>query len=362
MLSSTSDRRARVAVVLSGWPRLSETFALHELEALRDTGMLAGAFATKPGDGGRCQPGVDGLDVTVLAPGCDAEQGEAVAAALAGRGATGVHGYFAHRPAAVAVHAAALLDVPSGFSAHALDVRKVAPGELAERAAGAAVVVACNTDVAASLRTAGAVATVVGHGVDISRFRPAYPDAPPTGRLLAVGRLVEKKGFDVLLAAIACTETRWCLDLVGDGPERARLEALIDDLGIGHRVRWFGRLTHDVLPCMFAGADAVVVPSRVDRSNDRDGLPNVVLEAMASGRPVVASDVAAIGTAVRDGDTGLLVPPDDAGRLAVALDRLAMDGALRRRLGRRARAAAVAEHDLAGCGRRFVDVMEQAYG
>ncbi len=361
MSSSTSERRARVAVVVSGWPRLSETFALHELLALQDAGMLAAVFATKPGDTTLCQPGVDALAVTVLPDAPVGEQAGVVAAHLAGRPVTGVHGYFAHRPAAVAASAAADLGVPYGFSAHALDVRKVGAGELTSRANGAATVLACNADVAASLTAAGVTSTLVGHGVDVDRFRP--PCREPDGhRLLAVGRLVEKKGFDVLLTALTRTARPWALDIVGDGPERARLDDLVGRLGLDDRVRFRGRLTHDALPAAYAGATIVVVPSRVDGGDDRDGLPNVVLEAMASGRPVVASDVAAIPTAVRDGDTGLLVAPDDPDRLAAALDRLGADPLLRRDLGRRARVAAVAEHGLASCGRNFLDAMERAYG
>jgi glycosyltransferase involved in cell wall biosynthesis len=358
MPSSTSER-PQVAVVLSGWPRLSETFALHELQALRRAGMLAAAFATKPGERVLCQPGAGDVAVATLPDGPVERQASALAAALGGRRVDAVHGYFAHRPADVAATAAAALGVPYGFSAHALDVRKAT--DLAGRAAGAAVVVACNEDVAATLRAAGARPRLVGHGVDTCRFRP--PPVEPDGTaLLAVGRLVEKKGFDVLLRALARSATARRLDVVGDGPERERLGALVARLGLGGRVRFRGRLTHRELPAAYAAAGVVVVPSRLDRSGDRDGLPNVVLEAMASGRPIVASDVAAIGTAVHDGATGLLVAPDDPTCLAAALDRLAADDGLRRRLGRRARCAAVAEHELGSCGARLAGVLEVAYG
>jgi glycosyltransferase involved in cell wall biosynthesis len=361
MPSSTSERRARVAVVVSGWPRLSETFALHELEALRDAGVLAAVFATKPGDATRGQPGTGGIDVTVLAPGTPSEQARALAAALAGRRVTGVHGYFAHQPAEVAALVAGQVGVPYGFSAHALDVRKVAPDDLAARARGAATVLACNADVAASLGALGVTPQVVGHGVDTDRFRPPGQDRDRPHRLAAVGRLVEKKGFDVLIAALARAGAPWQLDVVGAGPERHHLGQLVDRLDLHGRVRFVGPLTHDELPGTYQRADVVVVPSRVDGRNDRDGLPNVVLEAMASGRAIVASDVAAIGTAVVHGKTGLLVPPDDPDRLAAALDRLAADDALRVSLGRRARVAAVADHDLAACGRRFVATITGAY-
>jgi glycosyltransferase involved in cell wall biosynthesis len=349
-----------VAVVVSGWPRVSETFALNELLALDRAGALAGVFATKAGDRSLRQPGTDGLDVTVLPDGSIEEQAAQIVRSLAGRRVTGVHGYFAHRPAAVAERAAARLGVPFGFSAHALDVRKVAPTELAGRVRGARVVVACNADVAASLRDAGAVPSLVGHGVDVRRFRPRRCGPTDVLRLLAVGRFVPKKGFDVLLDALGRVDSPWQLDVVGDGPEREALHRLA--VPLGDRVRWRGRVTHARLPAIFAAADAVVVPSRVDASADRDGLPNVVLEAMASGRPVVACDVAAIATAVDDGITGLLVGPDDPAALAAAIERLAGDQVLRSRLGVQARAAAELDHDLGSCTAALVRTLEWAYG
>jgi glycosyltransferase involved in cell wall biosynthesis len=105
----------------------------------------------------------------------------------------------------------------------------------------------------------------------------------------------------------------------------------------------------------------VVVPSVIDRDGDRDGLPNVVLEAMASMRPVVASDVAALGSAVIDGETGLLVPPRDPQALASALDALGRRSAVRQRLGDNARARAEREFELGRCTKRFLGAMELAY-
>ena len=105
----------------------------------------------------------------------------------------------------------------------------------------------------------------------------------------------------------------------------------------------------------------VVVPSVVDASGDRDGLPNVVLEAMASGRPVVGTDVGAIGAAVEHGRTGLLVPAGSARAIAESLETLAADVALRRTLGRRARVLAEARYDLDACVDRFARLLKAAY-
>ncbi len=351
-----------LAVITSGFPRRSETFALNELLALDAGGDLAAVFATKPGDGSRLQPGAERLlsRVQVLPPGTPAQQADAVVAGLGGRPVRGVHGYFAHTPAEVARLAARRLGVPYGFSAHARDVRKVAPAALADRARDAACVIACNDDVAADVRAAGFDARLVRHGVDLGRFHAEpEPSAPPL-ELLAVGRLVEKKGYDVLITAVRLLEQPFRLRIVGEGTERVRLAAAIRAAGLGDRVQLSGGLTHTDLPAAYASAHVVVVPSVVDRSGDRDGLPNVVLEAMACGRPVVASDVAAIGTAV-DADTGVLVPPGDPGALAEALSALDADPSRRTTLGAAGRSRAESDFALGPCTARLARVLETAY-
>jgi glycosyltransferase involved in cell wall biosynthesis len=355
----------RIAVVVSGFPRISETFALHELRALERRGLLAGLFATKPGDLSALQPEVGPLAERVeVLPSLDDEgQAAHVAERLKDSGVDAVHGYFAHAPAAVAAGAARRLGVRYGFSTHALDVRKVEPAELAERARGAACVLACNADVAGSMRAAGARVRLVPHGVDLDRFQPRPHRRGGPLRLLAVGRLVPKKGFDVLLRALqAGPDLPVQLRLVGAGPEHDRLEALAADEALRGRVELAGRRTHAELPADYAWADVLVAPSVTDASGDRDGLPNVVLEGLASGLPVVASDCAALPTAVHHERNGLLVPAGDPDALHTALGRLAADPDLRERLGRAARAGAEREHDLARATERFCDTLVEAYG
>ncbi len=353
---------ARLAVVTSGFPRLSETFALNELLALRQTGMLAGVFATKPGDWSHLQPHVTGLRdvVTVLPDGDVGCQADVVAVRLASSGVTAVHGYFAHAPAAVAAAAAARLGVPYGFSAHALDVRKAGADGLVRRARQARGVVTCNRATAAALAAVGVQATVVPHGVDTVRFAPC--GGPKTGgpfRVLGVGRLVEKKGFHVAIAAVAGLDAGVALRIVGGGADEARLRALSAGRA---EVEFAGPRTHRELPAEYARADVVVVPSVVAGSGDRDGLPNVVLEAMASGVAVVASDVAAVPDAVEHEVTGLLVPPGDPSALAAALRRLQHDPVLRRRLGQAARQLMMARYDLVACTRALCDHLDGLYG
>ena len=361
---STSSSRPGIAVILSGWPRVSESFALNEVLALHRAGLLAAVLALKTGDGGIPHPAAAQLApmVEILPPGDVSAQAEAAVSRLDGIGVSAVHGYFAHTPAAVAAAVADKFGVPYGFSVHALDARKVSKQELGDRARRAAVVVTCNEDAAAEVEAAGIHPTLVRHGVDLAAFPASRPTDHDPVELLAVGRLVDKKGFDVLLDALSRLDRPYRLRLVGDGPLRPRLEAMIAAHRLADRVELVGRCTHATLPDYYAGADVVVVPSVVDSTGDRDGLPNVVLESMASQRPVVASAVAAIPAAVRDGVTGTLVPPRDPDALAGALAALIDSPGRRAQLGRAARRTAETEFGLDRRTGQFCRVLERAYG
>ena len=353
----------KLGVVTSGFPRTSETFVLNELLALDACGLLGLIFATKPADGSPAHPGAERLlpRVRVLPQVSPREQAALVAAALAPSGVSGVHAFFAHTPAEVAREAAARLGVPYGFSVHARDVRKIPRRELRDRAAGAACVIACNADVAEEVGAAGGEAKLLPHGVDLARFQaaPEPPETPFT--LLAVGRFVPKKGFDVLVDAAARLQLPFRLRIVGDGAERRRLAARIRVAGLGDRIALERPLTHDELPATYVAAHVVVVPSVRDVDGDRDGLPNVVLEALATRRTVVASDIAAIGTAVRHDETGLLVPPGDVSALAAAIERVASDRALRSHLASAGRALVEREFDLRACTARLARYLAAAY-
>ena len=196
----------------------------------------------------------------------------------------------------------------------------------------AARVVACARSLAASARTLDpGVAprlTVVPNGVDPTRFAdgPAFVHRRPY--VVAVGRLVRQKGFDVLLEAFGRVRaTKVDLLLAGDGAERAALEAAGQRLGLGDRLQFLGARGPEVVASLYRGALLAACPSRWE------GLPVVCLEAMASGLAIVATTVDGIPDAVSDGETGLLVPPDDPIALAAALERLLHDPALRSRLG-----------------------------
>jgi glycosyltransferase involved in cell wall biosynthesis len=347
----------KLAVVTSGFPRRSETFVLNELLALDAHGLLGPIFATKPGDDSPLQPGAKRLlaRLSVLPPVPPSAQARVVAQALARTGVAGIHAYFAHGPAEVAEAAAARVGVRFGFSVHAKDARKATA--LRERGRAAACVVACNGDV---LRTFDGAAELVPHGVDLRRFH-VTPERETRFTLLAVGRLVPKKGFDVLVDALTRLRCPPLVRIVGTGPERDRLAARIDAAGLAGRVVLADPLTHEELPAAYADAHAVVVPSVRDETGDRDGLPNVVLEAMACGRAVIATDEGAISSAVRNHETGLLVPSRDSGALATAIERIRRDAELRARLAKAGRAVVERDFDLVACTSRLAALLEEAY-
>src|SRR5688572_5682363 len=245
-----------IVLVLSGFPRLSETFALNELLALEARGLLAAIFATKPGDSQPLHPDYERHlnRVQFLPEASPVEQAAALVKFLGDRPIDGIHAYFAHTPAEVAAHAARQLGVPFGFSVHARDARKVTQAQLVERAHQAACIIACNLDVAEAFAGTDVTVQHLPHGVNTQRFYPQpFPPARPL-RLLAVGRLVEKKGFENLIRAVAQLPFPFQLRIIGDGPERTRLARLIAATGLTHQVELWGSKTHADLPEEYAAA------------------------------------------------------------------------------------------------------------
>ncbi|TMA54053.1 MAG: glycosyltransferase family 4 protein [Deltaproteobacteria bacterium] len=222
-------------------------------------------------------------------------------------------------------------------------------------------VVACARSLAPSARAlAPEVAShlvVIPNGVDPDAFAAASGRPHPRPYAAAVGRLVRQKGFDVLLEAFTRVAARGePIDLLiaGDGLERTSLPAIRDRLGLAERVRFLGTLDRDAVAALYRGALFSVCPSRWE------GLPVACLEAMASGRAVVATAVDGIPDAVLPGETGLLVPAEDAGALATAMSALLADPALRERLGRRGEAVARERFAWPIVAGRYLEVLAEA--
>jgi glycosyltransferase involved in cell wall biosynthesis len=264
--------------------------------------------------------------------------------------------------------------VPTVVSLHGSDVflaERLAPARwLARRALRrAGAVTACSADLhrrALRLGAPAARACVVPYGVDLQGFSPATAAVGVRARLgvpedgfliLGVGRLVEKKGFrDLVDAAARLVGVH--LVIAGEGDLRGELTARARAAGVS--ARFPGALDREAVAAALAAADVVVVPSVVDPAGNVDGLPNSLLEALAAGRPVVATRVAGIPDVVEDGRNGLLVAERDPAALAAAVDRLRREPETRRRLGEEARQRAEQGLSWDAAARRFEECYAQA--
>lgn len=240
--------------------------------------------------------------------------------------------HFLHTPASVVRYAAKMRGVGWGFSAHARDIWTIPEHEKREKIADARFGVTCTASGAEHLRSLApdpSKISLVYHGLDLSRF-PAPPERRREGgpfRLVSVGRLVAKKGYDDLLAALALLPSglEWHLTQIGGGELKAPLRAEADRLGLSARIDWQGKRDQTDVIAALRAADLFVLPSKTAADGDRDGLPNVLMEAASQKLPVLSTATSAIPEFVEDGVTGTLVPPADPAALAAALERLACD-------------------------------------
>jgi glycosyltransferase involved in cell wall biosynthesis len=244
-----------------------------------------------------------------------------------------LHAHFAHTPTSVALYASELSGIPFSFTAHAKDIYTSHPAKLRRKISRARFVVTCTecnrqylSNIAEGLPTP--IYTIY-HGIDLSRFSfsPEPPQSPPF-RILSVGRLVKKKGYDDLLKALWILKNQgfpFEFFHVGDGELRENIQKMAADLDLINNVRFMGTLTHEDLIPLYRRSHVFVLASKVASDGDRDGLPNVILEAMAIGIPVVATNVSAIPEAVHHGKTGLLVPPENPSLLAQAIKRILLN-------------------------------------
>jgi colanic acid/amylovoran biosynthesis glycosyltransferase len=270
------------------------------------------------------------------------------------RGVTHFHAHFGTVSATVARLAARLARIPYTLTLHAKDIYHVSVDlTLMRKKLGDAACVITVSDynqryLAATYDSAAAKVVRLYNGLNLARFAFTIP-IRTSREILAVGRLVEKKGFDVLIDACAILRDRgvaFQCRLVGEGTERANLRARIAHLNLGAMVRLAGPQPHAELIGTFREAAVVAAPCVIGTDGDRDGLPTVLLEAMALGVPCVSTTVTGIPELVRDGVTGLCVPPRDPQALAAALERLLDDADLRVDLATRARRSIEQDFDI----------------
>jgi len=258
-----------------------------------------------------------------------------------------IHVHFLHTPASVARYAAALTGRRWTVSAHAKDIWTSPDWEIREKLHDCDWLVTCSAyarDHLAQLDESNSRVELVYHGLDWTRF-PTPPEhrVPRDGtnandpvRLLCVGRAVEKKGHDVLLDALSRLPgwLNWRLTHIGGGGLRDSLREQADRLGLSDRVEWLGALPQGDVIEHYRNADLFVLASRVGDDGDRDGLPNVLMEAQSQALSCIATDVSAIPELIDHNETGLLVPSEDADSLSAAIANLAADPARRLALGR----------------------------
>lgn len=380
---------ARVGYVLKMYPRFSETFIVTELLAVQELGVDLEVFSLRPPADGRFHeslarlrapvtylahaghtktadvwatlaaarpalPELAGhLDELLAADVRDAVQAVELAAAVRQRGITHLHAHFASVAATVARLAAQIAGVSWSMTAHAKDVfhDDVDPADLRRKLAAADATVTVSEFNLAHLRAEfGADAARVHrvyNGLDLAAFPYTSPaDRPPV--IAAVGRLVEKKGLGDLLEAVALLRARGRevqVQLVGTGALAEVLAEQVRRLGLTDVVTLRGALPQGEVRAVVQEAAVFAAPCVVGADGNRDGLPTVLLEAMALGTPCVATPVTGIPEVIVDGVSGLLVPEHDPAALARALARLLDDGELREDLAVAARVRVAADFD-----------------
>src|SRR5262245_33128396 len=390
-----------ILIILKGYPRLSETFIAQEIRALEQRGMqLRIASLRHPTDGAvhpvhreiqapvsylpeylyqqplrvlrawwqlRRQPRYREARRAWLkdlrrdfTPNRGRRFGQAlVLAAEVPKDVGHLHAPFLHTPASVTRYAALLTDLPWSCSAHAKDIWTTPDWEKREKLADAQWVVTCTAvgrEHLQSLSPTGKSVTLVYHGLDLRRFAPSERSGlPGDGRsselpvvIASVGRAVPKKGYADLLTALAALpgDLAWRFVHVGGGPLRSELKALAARLGIDRRIEWRGAQPQELVLALYRQADLFALASRVAEDGDRDGLPNVLMEAQSQGLPVLATRVSGIPELIDDGATGMLVGAGDSQSLTQALETLIREPALRQRLGEAGRRRIEAQFDM----------------
>jgi len=274
---------------------------------------------------------------------------------LPASGVTHLHAHFAHSPTSVAMFTSHLTGLPFSFTAHAKDIYTSDPRQLREKIGLARFVITCTEYNRRHLsKLSDGNATPIHrnyHGIDIKLFSdnneiPKIPVQPY--QILTIARLTAKKGLPTIYKALRILSDQGVSlhhTHIGGGEDREKIITLIKDLDLGSVTRLLGTQPHQVVLEHYKNADLFVLGCEVASNGDRDGIPNVLVESMAVGLPVVVTDISAIPELVQDGKTGLLVPPGQPGRLADAIMRMLKDTELRNRVIPAAREAVVKNFD-----------------
>ncbi len=257
-----------------------------------------------------------------------------------------IYAHFLHTPCSVARYAALISSKSFSISAHAKDIWTSPEWEMREKLEDCDWLVTCTeggADYLKSLAPAGRV-HLVYHGLDLSRFpspekKPSNNDGKTkakTVKLVTVGRAVSKKGIDSLLKALAKlpTDLHWHWTHIGGGPLKGELEALATKLGIAKQCDFKGALPQSEVLETYRSSDLFILPSRIDETGDRDGLPNVIVEAQSQAMAVISTNISGIPELIQSGKNGLLIQPDKIDDLSDAIEMLGRDVKLRNQMGK----------------------------
>jgi glycosyltransferase involved in cell wall biosynthesis len=403
-LTPSPDKRLlpTLAIVMKGYPRLSETFIAQELLSLQRRGLTFEIWSLREATDGRRHGLHDAITAPVrylpeylyraprriirawwrmrTRPGYAAARqcwlrdlvrdptpnrirrfGQALVLADELPPETAhLYVHFLHTPASVTRYAAVIRGLSWSCSAHAKDIYTIASWDAGEKLQDMAWLVTCTAANVAHLRALIPAATdkvhLQYHGLDGTRFgvvprssSPADGTGPTPVRILSIGRAVPKKGYDQLLQALAGLPTalNWRFEHIGGGDGLAALKAQATALGLSQRITWHGAATQDEVLERLRASDLFVLASRIADDGDRDGLPNVLMEAQSQGLACISTAVSAIPELIQDGKTGLLVAPGNVAALCTGLARLIGDPGLRQSLGAagNARVRAAFAHD-----------------
>ncbi len=368
----------KVGYVLKRYPRYSETFVVNEILAHEAAGLGVEIFALRPPSDTHFQDAISRVraPVTYLpasgirapefwaaleeaaellpdlwpeleaargAEGRDVCQAALLARTVAEKGITHLHAHFGTSAASVARLAARFAGIPYTFTAHAKDIfhDEVDPVDLGRKLREAAATVTVSDYNVEYLRERFAAPNLhrVFNGLDLENF-PYRPAAGRPPKVLAVGRLVEKKGFADLISACRILADRgvgFSCRIIGTGELQEDLQAQIVDLGLEGVVELAGPRPQREVVREIQGAAAFAAPCVLGSDGNRDGLPTVLLESMALGTPCVSTKVTGIPEVLLHEKTGLMVPQHEPAALAAALERLIRDELLRLRLAENAR-------------------------
>lgn len=375
----------KLIFILKGYPRLSETFILQEMVALEAQGFELHIMAMRHPHDNKTHELVDKVKarVTYLPIYVKSEWRRVFAAwrkrkiplsfwkvflkrlwlkksfkpiqraaqalvmlAEMPEGFTHIHAHFIHAPAELAFYAHLLSGLPYTISAHAKDIWTSSREDLIRKMECASWVTCCTGEGQTYLQSLTTTPVhLIYHGIDLNRFPIIVPSLSDVGggdeakklKICLVGRLVPKKGIDVLFDALAALPPHLCweLSIAGGGELKESLSAKARDLNLADDIHFLGSVTAEEVKSLLQSSDLFVLPCRVQPDGDRDGIPNVIMEAISQGLPVLSTKVGGIEELLCD-KSAILVNPNDASALSEALSVLITNPQLRYALAKEA--------------------------